>query len=47
MMKRVYFNDVVTRDSFQSEPNFIPTDAVLLEAQTGRETGVFSKSPVV
>lgn len=25
-MKRIYFNDVVTRDGFQMEPNFIPTD---------------------
>ena len=25
-MTRVYFNDVVTRDGFQIEPNFIPTD---------------------
>jgi hydroxymethylglutaryl-CoA lyase len=25
-MKRIYFNDVVTRDGFQIEPNFIPTD---------------------
>jgi hydroxymethylglutaryl-CoA lyase len=24
-MTRIYFNDVVTRDGFQSEPNFIPT----------------------
>lgn len=26
-MTRIYFNDVVTRDGFQSEPNFIPTPA--------------------
>ena len=26
-MTRIYFNDVVTRDGFQSEPNFIPTAA--------------------
>jgi hydroxymethylglutaryl-CoA lyase len=26
VMKRIYFNDVVTRDGFQMEPNFIPTD---------------------
>ena len=25
-MTRLYFNDVVTRDGFQIEPNFIPTD---------------------
>ncbi len=25
-MKRIYFNDVVTRDGFQIEPDFIPTD---------------------
>ena len=25
-MNRIYFNDVVTRDGFQIEPNFIPTD---------------------
>jgi len=25
VMKRIYFNDVVTRDGFQMEPNFIPT----------------------
>ncbi len=25
-MKRIYFNEVVTRDGFQIEPNFIPTD---------------------
>ena len=25
-MQRIYFNDVVTRDGFQIEPNFIPTD---------------------
>ena len=25
-MTRIYFNDVVTRDGFQIEPNFIPTD---------------------
>ena len=25
-MKRLYFNDVVTRDGFQIEPNFIPTE---------------------
>lgn len=27
MKKRIYFNDVVTRDGFQIEPEFIPTDA--------------------
>lgn len=26
-MKRIYFNEVVTRDGFQNEPNFVPTDA--------------------
>jgi hydroxymethylglutaryl-CoA lyase len=26
-MKRILFNEVVTRDGFQIEPNFIPTDA--------------------
>ena len=26
IMTRIYFNDVVTRDGFQIEPNFIPTD---------------------
>ena len=26
-MKRVYFNEVVTRDGFQMEPQFVPTDA--------------------
>ncbi|HYD76475.1 hydroxymethylglutaryl-CoA lyase [Ramlibacter sp.] len=26
-MTRIYFNEVVTRDGFQSEPAFIPTDA--------------------
>ena len=26
MKTRIYFNDVVTRDGFQIEPNFIPTD---------------------
>ena len=25
-MTRIYFNDVVTRDGFQIEPNFIPTN---------------------
>ena len=25
-MKKIYFNEVVTRDGFQIEPNFIPTD---------------------
>jgi hydroxymethylglutaryl-CoA lyase len=25
-MTRIYFNDVVTRDGFQIEPNFVPTD---------------------
>lgn len=25
-MQRIFFNDVVTRDGFQIEPNFIPTD---------------------
>ena len=25
-MTRIYFNEVVTRDGFQIEPNFIPTD---------------------
>ena len=25
-MKRIYFNEVVTRDGFQIEPSFIPTD---------------------
>jgi hydroxymethylglutaryl-CoA lyase len=25
-MQRIYFNEVVTRDGFQIEPNFIPTD---------------------
>ena len=25
-MKRIYFNEVVTRDGFQIEPAFIPTD---------------------
>ncbi|RYF19085.1 MAG: hydroxymethylglutaryl-CoA lyase [Comamonadaceae bacterium] len=27
MSKRIHFNDVVTRDGFQIEPEFIPTDA--------------------
>lgn len=27
MSKRIHFNDVVTRDGFQIEPGFIPTDA--------------------
>ncbi len=33
-MTRIYFNDVVTRDGFQIEPNFIPTDdkVVLVDA---------------
>ena len=26
-MKRIHFNEVVTRDGFQIEPNFIATDA--------------------
>ena len=26
MMTRLFFNDVVARDGFQIEPNFIPTD---------------------
>jgi hydroxymethylglutaryl-CoA lyase len=26
-MSRIYFNDVVTRDGFQIEPEFVPTDA--------------------
>ena len=26
-MQRIYFNEVVTRDGFQNEPNFVPTDA--------------------
>jgi hydroxymethylglutaryl-CoA lyase len=26
-MKRIYFNEVVTRDGFQMEPNFVSTDA--------------------
>lgn len=26
-MKRIYFNEVVTRDGFQNEPEFVPTDA--------------------
>jgi hydroxymethylglutaryl-CoA lyase len=26
MKKRIYFNEVATRDGFQIEPNFIPTD---------------------
>jgi hydroxymethylglutaryl-CoA lyase len=26
-MQRIYFNDVVTRDGFQIEPDFIPTDS--------------------
>ena len=26
-MNRIYFNDVVTRDGFQIEPEFVPTDA--------------------
>ena len=26
-MKRIYFNEVVTRDGFQMEPDFVPTDA--------------------
>ena len=26
-MRRLYFNEVVTRDGFQIEPDFIPTDA--------------------
>ena len=25
-VKRIYFNEVATRDGFQIEPNFIPTD---------------------
>ena len=25
-MRRIYFNEVATRDGFQIEPNFIPTD---------------------
>ena len=33
-MTRIYFNDVVTRDGFQIEPNFIPTDdkIILIDA---------------
>ncbi|MFN7445140.1 MAG: hydroxymethylglutaryl-CoA lyase, partial [Curvibacter sp.] len=26
-MQRVFFNEVVTRDGFQIEPEFVPTDA--------------------
>jgi hydroxymethylglutaryl-CoA lyase len=26
-MPRIHFNEVVTRDSFQNEPVFVPTDA--------------------
>jgi len=26
-MNRIYFNEVVTRDGFQIEPEFVPTDA--------------------
>jgi hydroxymethylglutaryl-CoA lyase len=33
-MKRIYFNEVVTRDGFQMEPQFVPTDtkAALIDA---------------
>jgi len=26
MKQRIYFNEVVTRDGFQMEPEFVPTD---------------------
>ncbi|MEI8268295.1 MAG: hydroxymethylglutaryl-CoA lyase, partial [Betaproteobacteria bacterium] len=26
-MSRIHFNEVVTRDGFQNEPAFVPTDA--------------------
>ena len=26
-MQRIHFNEVVTRDGFQNEPAFVPTDA--------------------
>ena len=26
-MQRIHFNEVVTRDGFQNEPEFVPTDA--------------------
>ena len=26
-MKRIHFNEVATRDGFQIEPEFVPTDA--------------------
>ena len=26
MKQRIYFNEVVTRDGFQMEPTFVPTD---------------------
>ncbi|HEX7892171.1 MAG TPA: hydroxymethylglutaryl-CoA lyase [Ramlibacter sp.] len=37
MKKRIHFNDVVTRDGFQIEPEFIPTDAKvqLVDALSG------------
>ncbi len=36
-MKRIYFNEVVTRDGFQIEPGFIPTDTkvALVDALSG------------
>ncbi len=36
-MKRIYFNEVATRDGFQIEPEFVPTDAkvALVDAMSG------------
>ena len=37
MKKRIYFNEVVTRDGFQIEPTFIPTPekVALINALSG------------
>jgi hydroxymethylglutaryl-CoA lyase len=44
-MKRIYFNEVVTRDGFQMEPAFVPTDAKLALVDALSECG-FAKIEV-
>ena len=40
-MNRIYFNEVATRDGFQIEPKFIPTDdkVALIRMMVGDEAG--------
>lgn len=40
MIKRLYIHDVATRDGFQIEPNFIPTEDKMTLINSLSETGL-------